>query len=421
MYSMLVVDDEYLVRVGIRETIEWKEHSIEIVGDADNGRTGLELALKYKPDIIITDVRMPNLDGLEFLKAIKAANLDSIVIILSGYEEFDYVRTALRSGAFAYLLKPIDNNELLETVLDSVKEINKKRSKLQHYSRIERELSSVKQHFVKDLIIGKILGIDKIREKLELYNITISEKDNFALCLNVNSSEYLMKSLTQDKLQALKNSMTDIISNFICCNNFKAVYTDMSDLQWMIILSAPEEKNPLKLIKGSIKEAIDEFEQVTGQTVTVGISNVCNDLSELHTACAEAIKAVGLNMFTDINRILCAGVSENNISSRKINEAIKYITANYNKDISVESVANALYISSSYLMHLFKDNLGKTFNECLTEIRINAAKELLSNPKYKVYEVCDKVGYNDIKYFSQIFKRSTGMTPSEYSKYCNHN
>jgi two-component system response regulator YesN len=420
MYSMLIVDDEYLVRVGIRETIEWKDHSIEIIGDADNGRTGLELAIKYNPDIIITDVRMPDLDGLEFLKATKAANLNSVVIILSGYEEFDYVRTALRSGAFAYLLKPIDNNELLETVLDSIKEIKKSRSKLQHYSRLERELSSVKQHFVKDLIDGRISDIDKIREKLELYNISISENQNYALCINVNCSDELTKSLSKDKLLFLKNSMAEIISNFLNSNNFKAVFTNLSELQWMVIISASEEKNPLKVIKCSIKDSLEEFEQVTGQTVTVGISNVCNDLINLHYACIEARKAVGLNMFTDMNRILSSDTSESNISSRKINEAIKYITANYNKDISVESAANALYISSSYLMHLFKDNLGKTFNECLTEIRINAAKELLSNPKYKVYEVCDKVGYNDIKYFSQIFKRSTGMTPSEFSKNSNY-
>lgn len=416
MYSMLVVDDEYLVRIGIRETIDWKDHSIEIIGDADNGKIGLELALKHKPDIIITDVRMPDLDGLEFLKAAKAAQLDSIVIILSGYEEFEYVRTALNSGAFAYLLKPIDNNELLETVLDGVKEIEKNRNTMQHYSRLEKELSSVKQHFVNDLISGKITDINKIHEKLELYNIRISPDSNYALCVTINSSEHILKSSSKEKILSICNVMTELISNFIINGHFNAVFTDIADLQWMILLSAPDGINTVKAIKSKVKEVIDAFEKVTGLTCSVGISNVCTELTKLYDACVDARKAVSLNMFTDMNRILGVEAVENNMYSRKISEAIKYITANYNKDISVDSVANALYISSSYLMHIFKDNLGKTFNECLTEVRINAAKELLRDPKYKVYEVCDKVGYNDIKYFSQIFKRSTGMTPSEYSK-----
>ena len=416
LYSILVVDDEYLVRIGIRETIDWSVHSIEIVGDADNGKTGLELALQLEPDIIITDVRMPDLDGLEFLKAVKAANLTSIVIILSGYEEFEYVRVALHSGAFAYLLKPIDNNELLDTVLDSIKEIEKSRSTIQHYSKLEEELSSVKQHFVRDLINGKITDQDKIYEKLQLYNINISTTRNYALCLSVNSSEQLVRSISKDKRISLANIMTEVISKFLSRNKYNGIYTEIAELQWMIVLSYDEEKNSVKEIRTTLKEALDEFEEITGHTSSAGISNTCSDLTKLYDCCMEAKKAVSLNMFTDMNRILKVETVENNLYSRKINEAIKYITSNYSKDISVESAANALYISSSYLMHLFKDNLGKTFNECLTEVRINAAKELLSNPKYKVYEVCDKVGYNDIKYFSQIFKRQTGMTPSEFSK-----
>ncbi len=419
MYSMLVVDDEYLVRIGIKETIEWMEHSIEIIGDADNGKTGLELALKNRPDIIITDVRMPDLDGLEFLKAIKSSKLDSIVIILSGYEEFEYVRTALHSGAFAYLLKPIDNNELLDTVLDGIREIEKNRSTLNHYSRLEQELSSVKEHFVNDLISGKITDINKIKEKLGLYNINISSDNNYAICLTVNSSEQLIKTLSKEKLKAININMTKILCEFTNNSNFNAVFTEISELQWMIILSSGSENNSVKLIKTYIKNMVDVFSQETRLTCTAAISNVCNELEKLFDACTIAQKSVSLNMFTDMNRIMDCDAIENNMYSRKINEAIKYISNNYNKDISVESVANSLYISASYLMHLFKDNLGKTFNECLTEIRINAAKELLKNPKYKVYEVCDKVGYNDIKYFSQIFKRSTGKTPSEYSKIVN--
>ncbi|GKU27667.1 response regulator transcription factor [Clostridium folliculivorans] len=416
MYSMLILDDEYIVRYGIRETIDWNEYSIEIVADADNGKTGLELALKFNPDIIITDIRMPEWDGLEFLKAIKASNIDCIVIILSGYEEFEYVRTALHSGAFAYLLKPIDNNELIKTVLDGIKELDKRRNKQKQYSLLESELPNVKQLFLNNLITGKLADLDAIKEKIKLYGIDISPTNNYVLFLTVNSSDDILKSSDKDTISLIRNTLTSLISKYLNDGNISYVYTETSDLKWTIILSHPHIENAVKSIKNAAKKIIYEFEQITTLTCCVGISNVCKDLSIIHNACDEAEKAVNNNMFTDINRILSIDGIENNMSSRKINEAIKYITANYNKDISVDDVANALYISPSYLMHLLKDNIGKTFNECLKEARINAAKELLVNPKYKVYEVCYKVGYNDIKYFSQVFKRSTGMTPSEYSK-----
>ena len=101
---------------------------------------------------------------------------------------------------------------------------------------------------------------------------------------------------------------------------------------------------------------------------------------------------------------------------REVRETIKYIQDNYSKDITVEMAAREQFISSSYLMHLFKDSIGKTFIECLTDYRIQVAKQLLKDPKYKIYEVSESVGYDDVKYFSQIFKKTTGITPSEYVK-----
>jgi two-component system response regulator YesN len=420
MYSILIVDDEYLVRLGIKETINWEDYSIKVIGDADNGRDGLDMAMKLKPDIIITDVRMPVLDGLELLKAIKSANLDSIVIILSGYEEFDYVRAALHSGAFAYLLKPIDNSELINTILNGVKEIEKRRSSKQHFSLLKEELSSVRKHFLNDFLTGKINDASKIKEKLQLYNINISKEKNYILYLTINSYKELLEASNVDKFNTAKDTLNSLLSDLLNTEHFQGIYTNLSEGEWIIIISTGKADNSLKLIKSSIRKTMDDFKQSTDLTCSAAISSVCNELSEISRSYAEVRRTVSLNMFTNINRILSSEGIDGTLNSRKINEAIKYITSNYNKDISVESAANALYISSSYLMHLFKDNLGKTFNECLTEIRINAAKELLSDVKYKVYEVCTMVGYNDIKYFSQIFKRVTGMTPSHYSKNIQH-
>lgn len=117
MWKMMIIDDEYFVRMGIRETIDWAVHGVEIVGEADNGTQGLELACRLKPDIIITDIRMPGMNGLDFMRCCREKGLHSRIIVLSAHEEFNYAKTALQQGASDYLLKPVLNEQLIEAVL----------------------------------------------------------------------------------------------------------------------------------------------------------------------------------------------------------------------------------------------------------------------------------------------------------------
>lgn len=97
---ILVIDDEYLVRLGIRETINWSEYGFSIIGEASDGRKGLQLALDWKPEIILTDIRMPFMDGLEFMNQIRKHGLNSKIVVLTGYAEFDYVKAAMDNGAY---------------------------------------------------------------------------------------------------------------------------------------------------------------------------------------------------------------------------------------------------------------------------------------------------------------------------------
>src|SRR5690348_9698886 len=117
MLTMMLIDDEYLVKLGIRETINWKEYNVEIVAEASNGKEGLELALKYSPEVILVDMRMPVMDGMEFMRQARENGLTANIIILSGHEEFNYAKVALQYGAEEYLLKPIENQELIDTVM----------------------------------------------------------------------------------------------------------------------------------------------------------------------------------------------------------------------------------------------------------------------------------------------------------------
>lgn len=256
--KILIVDDEYLVRVGLQTTIEWEEHQLEVIGDAEDGETGLEMALRLKPDIIITDMNMPFLDGLGFLEQIRVRGIAAKAIVLSGYDDFHYAKGSITYGVSDYLVKPIENDKLLASVLKTANEIRKER-------RIET-----------------------------MYK----------------------KKLIEDLLTLLKRRRSQ--------------------------------------------------------------------------------KAAG--------------------NEKIVKDAMRYIEQNYHKNLSVSEVADKLFISPSSLMHAFKRNTSMTVIDYLTEYRIERAKALLSTNRYKIYEVCDKVGLKDPRHFSQVFKRYTNLTPKQFMK-----
>ena len=125
MFRLLIVDDEYYVRVGIKSAIDWSEIGVEVVGEAADGEEALEMALSSRPDIILTDVRMPFMDGLTLMERLRSKMPECGFIVLSGHNEFEYARQAIRQGAFAYLLKPIDRQELKDTVFAAMKKMQR--------------------------------------------------------------------------------------------------------------------------------------------------------------------------------------------------------------------------------------------------------------------------------------------------------
>jgi len=256
--KILIVDDEYLVRVGLQTTIDWQAHLMEVVGAAEDGETGLEMALRLKPDIIITDMNMPFLDGLGFLEQLRLRGVGTKVIVLSGYDDFHYAKGSITYGVSDYLVKPIENDKLLASIARAASEIRK-----------ERQIETISK-----------------------------------------------RKLIEELLAALKKVRSQ--------------------------KTAGNEKN--------------------------------------------------------------------------VTDAIRYIRQNYGKNLSVGEIAEKLYISPSNLMHAFKKNTSMTVNDYITEVRIEQAKALLSTNRYKIYEVCDKVGLKDPRHFSQVFKRYTNLTPKQYMK-----
>jgi two-component system, response regulator YesN len=415
MLTMMLIDDEYLVKLGIRETINWKEYGIEIVIDASNGKEGLELAQKYNPDIILVDMRMPVMDGMEFMRQARENGLTSYFIVLSGHEEFNYVKVALQYGAEEYLLKPVENQELIDTVLKVARKIKEDRGIKQYYHKLQNELSSIKKQFLADLIYGNIKEKETILEKLAFLEIPVDLKDNFVLVIKLQHYQSLLQNLSSGALKELKAAVNDSISRFLLLHSsFIGVVNDNNLDEWVIILHTECKETIIELLKDRCVKLLNHVKESHGVSLSVGISRLCNDIANIHTAYSEACEALGFEQLSSVSKVIYYLDKDFSGYRKEIRETIGYIRRNYMKNINVEMAAKELYMSSSRLMHIFREDLGQTFNDCLTDYRIQVAKDLLRENKYRVYEICEKVGYSDVKYFSQVFKKVTGQSPREF-------
>lgn len=407
MYKMLVVDDEYLARIGIKETIDWASHGITIVDTAVNGKDGLEKIERYQPDIIVSDIKMPVMDGTELVAALYERSYDGIIIMLSGYNDFEYAKATLEKGVFKYLLKPVDNDELVSVVLQAVDKLNKQRKIEKYISDFSTGIPVIKSRIVDSLFHGEYDEAD-IREKMALYDLPIIEWGGVSLyckadpsCLgnDADRDESVRKALTY-----VKERILDILINrkvlYSQTDKRVAFVTDFCDVDAL-------EKSLVSMLR--------DYEKQFKVLISIGISSKFEGLSGIAPAFGAA-KFIATNRAYAINSVATVKNGDaDKTYKRSITEALKYIAEHYSdNELKIKTVADYLYVSESYLMHLFKQELGKTFNTCLTEYRIMIAKRLLVEQKYKVYEIAEMVGYLDMKYFGQVFRKLENCTPGEY-------
>jgi two-component system response regulator YesN len=396
---MIIVDDEYLVRRGIKETIDWTKYNIEIIGEADNGKKGLKLIKELQPDIVISDVKMPVMDGVELVKEIQKAVIDVGIIILSGYKDFDFAKQALEGGAFEYLLKPIENQELIESVLRAIDKQSRKRNLNTKANIFDEQKSLIENTLVKDLLTKNYQNFQTIQDKLNKITSPLP-KTGYLIVINLDESE---NESIEDNLILFTNKY---LRNLFNLN--KEYYLNHFNKDIIIIIDA--NKDDLKIYLDNL---IEEFESTKDQSLSIGISTELKDLSTLYERYNEAKIAVDSKLYLGFSHYLF--FEDKSIDLKPIvKDVMNYIANNYQSNISVKSAAESLYVSESYLLHQFKEHSKKTFNDCLSKHRVLMAKKKLLDKDKRIYEVACEVGYQDVKYFSQIFKKRVGMTPSEY-------
>ncbi len=361
--KIFLAEDEAIIRRGIRDSIDWEANGLEFVGEAGDGEYAYPLILKTEPDILLTDVKMPFMDGLELSRLVKKSLPNIKIIILSGYNEFDYAKEAIKIGISDYLLKPITSASLVDALKRVAETIREERERTR---LLERYFVSYEK-YTEFLDKTDYSGVDRklIEDFLKLGSV--EECGPFIDEYFAAVGEHNYKSLL------LRQYMT--VDIFYCVQEFL---------------------KSLKVETDEIPETLRDIKEIP--KVIGGVETTVAYLKALFHFALSA-------------RDKCSNDRYGNL----IREARAYIAEHFARsDFSLNMISAHIGVSSSYFSSIFKQEMGQSFVEYLTKVRIDKACELLKCTNLRTAEIGESVGYNDPHYFSATFKKIMGQSPKDY-------
>ncbi|MFL0248130.1 response regulator [Candidatus Clostridium stratigraminis] len=540
-YKLLIVDDEIEVRKGIINKVDWYMLGFEIVGEGENGKEALELFEKTMPDVLLTDIKMPFMDGLQLTQCVKEKYPTTKVIVMTGFDEFEYAHKAIKLNVSEYILRPVGSVELSE-ILTKVKkqlddEIAEKENveALREYYR--KSIPVLKDKFLTSLITTT-MDKDDIEEGLRSYDINLRGSSYIVSVISIdevmqykNNSEEL-NNITSDFYEhkaLFKFALLNIVDEITDKNHTGTAFLNGEDV---VIISAFKEERRDE-VSGSILKSLEELrlaiEKFLKFTVTIGVGSICNDVIYISHSYENALAALNYKIFMGGNRIIwiediepgsvskvvfdenkertlanclkvgtgedmietidklfedviafkasykdyqiyimeilttilkaardsnididnifginhnllvelyslksveeaqsffkdiCSKIMSNIVMDRLdtykelVHRAKEYVKENYKSgEVNINGVCNHLHISPTYFSFIFKKETKTTFINYVTQVRMEAAKELLRTSNLKSFEIAEKVGYSEPNYFSYSFKKKFGQSPSEY-------
>lgn len=429
MIKMLVADDERMIREGIVGIVDWSEHGIAVVGAAVDGVQALEMYRAAQPDIVVTDIRMPKLEGLELLRGIREDGRDVQVIILSGYEDFKYAQEAIRLGASEYLLKPVMPDSLVAAVLGVKEELKRRRRQREETDRLraqaEESRPALKMALLRDLATGHWpRGGESSESSMS------SESSDYLLLPFSTADECWVAAIVLEgmELEAAASERQRQLNYYQVCRTLNAAAATfdgeafhLQEGQYGLVLRNADAPSLARLSA----ELRERLEAEYGVSSAIGIRSIGRGLEGLREAYATAKRdasvqgggaggaAAGGGSGSWTGSALAGGESESGVE-RWLEATLAYLREHYDEPLSLKKLADVAYLSPNYVCSLFKDAMGQNISDYLAELRVEKAKELLGEHGIKAYEVAQRVGYSDSRYFNRLFKRYTGYNLSEY-------
>lgn len=411
MIRVLLVDDEPLVLIGMQSMLNWQDMGYELVGTARNGGEALEKIRELRPDIVVSDIRMPVMDGLQLAaKCREEFGTLPVFIVLTSYEEFDYVRRSMTYGAVDYLVKMDLTPENLGAALSRAKEVVEKEKALHAPTdTVTVSLESYRDRFFIQLYSGMFANEPAIRNYCQ------------ELGLNLDASAYAVaiadirnRELDTERQISLSSGVTrmaaDILPKYLPCQ-----VTGM-DLRHFSVLLLLEDKNKLEEQLTPVLEKVNDIlYKYFSATLWWAVGAPTETLDHIPQSQKTALSALPL-LSIEAPIVFYRHEARTRLDHRAriVADVQDYIRKNPDKKLSLNDVAAVFNFSPSYLSQLFSQNGETSFVEFVTETRINAAKELMASTDLKIYEISERLGFESAFYFSKVFKKIEGISPRSY-------
>jgi two-component system, response regulator YesN len=392
MWKLFIADDETIIRKGLKGAIDWEKFSIQVVGEAEDGEIALEMAKDLRPDILFLDICMPFLNGLELISQLESHLPDSLVILITGHDEFSYAQQAVRLKVFDYILKPVNIKELENVLERAVEELKRKRDLQKREEQFEDNRDLLKVDFLQKWVKGSI-SVEEFKISSKLFNLRLDGFVGVSVIKLLNIDLQAAEQFWSGELLtfSMKNIIHDLLVDYPCAEVF-------DDQQSHIVVLLPVNRvEELTVINKLIMQKV---ETIIGKTIQYEeqITDHSEEIPFLYKKAISQLESEG-----DVSPVVVL--------------AKNYIDQHYyDSEISLNEVADNVQVSSSYLSKRFKAELGSSFIQYLTKARINKSLLLMNDPHLKVYEISEMVGYSTQHYFCNAFKKEVGISPSSYRR-----
>lgn len=530
LYRIMLVDDEEEVRKAMIRQMDWEKLGFTVAGDAENGEDALEKLEQFEPDVIMTDIRMPYMDGLTLVAKIREKYPFMKILIFSGYDDFEYAKQAIKFKVTEYILKPVNGEELaeiLKRVKDSLdEEIEQRRNIDRLQERYENSLPVLRELFLNDLV-SRAAGVSDIEPKCREYGIDLMDAERWiAAVIHVERMEQAEEQELSRHQELIPISVRALVEDHLkpYCR-----FAAFNSAEGITVIAAVDRYRSETGLINQLEDICKESRRMLGIAITVGVGYSCDRFREICHSYQTAVDALGyraivgsgrtiyINDMEPINRgklqfeakeeselttAVKFGTSEqiggmleelaarmdgakvhanqyqvymltivdclirlmqqydlkmgemfeseehyadiikricrrenfaeevipvacrmnealnqarDSTTRKAIVEAKAYIQENYaDPELSVDMLCRHLHMSPAYFSTVFKKETGQTYVNYLTEVRLQKAEKLLEETDDKTYEIAQKIGYQEQNYFSYVFKKRYGMSPTKY-------
>ena len=422
MYKVLLVDDEYMITEGLKRLIPFDKWDMEVVATANHADDALDYVREHPVDIVISDVNMPDKTGLEMIGEMKELLPNAYYILLSGYQEFDYVKKAMNLNVVDYLVKPVDKVELerlLEKIASQLGETSHEPEILSqqldeeafktHLSQKENwwiGLSKEKQgnFVIPYYVLGQdwqIVLADQEFEGLLVMPFEAPYQSNFEKWKRDIEKTLFYGSVNLDQSESLF-SYYEPIYRVIIQGNLQQIIEELTLLEKIVLENTPRVSITKQLFTQFVMDVFHLFEHLKADDMTDIVKNI-HAITTFEDLVAYTKET--LTSFFGQYRM-----NENVVS------VLEVIGRDYQKELSLKDISKDLFINPVYLGQLIKKETNSTFAELLNKQRIKAAQQLLLSTNDSIEDICYTVGYSNVGYFYKVFRKLCGKSPKAYRK-----